>query len=106
MKEINKNLYYKKLAHVSVNNMVMSNTSKCSNCNNKLQEFTVFIGEDQRLSTMYLCCCSDCLSTVVNKAIKIGINNAEKQIKEAEKRLYKNSLQYVRKIKLNEINEK
>lgn len=103
MKKIDRNLYYKNFSQVSVNGMVMSNTSKCNNCEDKLQEFTVFIGEGQRLSTMYSSCCDECLSIVVKKAIKIGRNNAEKQIKLAEERLYRESLALVRKLKINNI---
>jgi len=103
MKEINRELYYKKLAHVSVNNMIMSNTSKCYKCKDKLQKFTVFVGEGQRLSTMYSSCCDDCLSIVVQEAIEEGKKYAEKAIKEAEHRLYKESLKLVRKTKLKEL---
>lgn len=65
----------------------MSDTSKCNNCKDKLQNFSVFIGEGQRLSTLYSCCCSDCLSIVVDKAIKIGMKDYEKAISLAEERI-------------------
>lgn len=105
MKEINKSDYYKKFAHVSVNQMIMSNTSKCCECKSKLQNFTVFIGEDQRLSTLYTSCCNECLPIVVKKACEEGIKEAENQISRAEQRLYKESLELVRKTKLNHLED-
>ena len=103
MKAIDRNKYYKKFAQVSVNNRIISNTSKCNSCKDKLQKFTVFIGEEQRLSTLYCCCCNDCLPIVVNEAIKEGISDAENQIKRAEERTYKEAEQYLRKEKLKQI---
>jgi len=102
MKEIDRNQYYKIFAQVSVNSLVMSSTSKCSECDN-LQKFSVFIGDGQRLSTLYNGCCSNCLPIVVKKAIEIGIDNAETQIKRAEDKLYKDAEEFVRKTKLNKI---
>jgi len=103
MKTINKDDYYKQFTQVSVNGMVMSNTSKCHECDDKLQSFTVFVGAGQRMSTMYSSCCDDCLSIVVKKAIKDGRKTAEEQISRAEQKLYQESLEYVRKIKLQQI---
>ena len=103
MSKIDRNLYYKQFAHVSVNDMVMSHTSKCNKCESKFHEFTVFLGEGQRLSTMYSSCCSDCLPIVVKEAIDEGRKTAEEQIARAEQRLYKESLELVRKTKLNNI---
>lgn len=103
MKQINKDDYYKKFAQVSVNSMIMSNTSKCYECDDKLQEFTVFLGEGQRLSTMYDSCCSECLPLVVKDAIDEGRKVAAEQISRAEQRLYKESLELVRKTKLNSL---
>ena len=102
MKEIDKNQYYKQFAQVSVNSLVFSNTAKCSLCDN-LQEFSVFIGDGQRLSTLYSSCCGICLPIVVKSAIKIGIETSENQIKKAEERLYKESLALVRKTKLSKL---
>lgn len=102
---IDKNVYYKKLAMVSVNRMIMSNTSKCNKCNDELQNFSVFIGDDQKLSTLYASCCSNCLSIVVKDAIEKGRNTAEEQIKKAEDALYKESLEIVRKTKLKKLEE-
>ena len=87
MSKIDKNELYKKFAQVSVNNMIMSETSKCNCCKNKLQEFSVFIGEGQRLSTLYSSCCSDCLPIVVNEAIKIGKKDYQDAIKREEERI-------------------
>jgi hypothetical protein len=84
--KINRNEYYKKFAMVSVNQMVMSDTAKCYVCKTNLQEFTVFLGESQRLSTLYDSCCSKCLPEVIKKANKEGIEEAEKQIKAAEEK--------------------
>lgn len=106
MKTIDKSEYYKKFAQVSVNSMIMATGAKCYECKDKLQEFTVFIGEGQRLSTLYTSCCSDCLSTVVKKAITEGHKTAEEQIKRAEERLYKESLDLVRKTQLNNLERK
>lgn len=103
MKKLNKDLYYKTFAQVSVNGLVMSNTSKCYKCNDRLQEFTVFIGEGQKLSTMFTSCCGVCLPIMVKKAIKTGRDTADKQFKLAEEKLYKESLSLVRKTKLNKI---
>jgi len=105
MKKINKDDYYKKFAIVSVNGMIMSNTYKCYKCDDKLQDFTVFLGEGQRLSTMYSSCCSDCLSDVVKDAIKKGRKDAKEAISAAEHRLYKESLDLVRKTKLNKLED-
>ena len=87
MKTINRSDYYKQFAMVSVNHMIMSDTSKCYECKDKLQEFSVFVGNDQRLSTLFGSCCSECLSIMVNKAIKDGQETAEKMIKRAEEKL-------------------
>ena len=103
MNKIDKNELYKKLATVSVNSMIMSNTSKCDNCNSKLQEFSVFIGDSQRLSTLYNCCCSECLHIVVKNAIVEGKNDYEKTIKRYEDELLKQSLKIVRDNKLKNI---
>ena len=100
---LNKNDYYKKLATVSVNGMVMSNTAKCCKCKTNLQEFTIFIGDEQRLSTLYTSCCSECLPSEIKNAIKIGKDDAENAIKRAEEKLYKESLELVRKTKLNKL---
>lgn len=103
MKEIDKNEYYRKFAQVSVNQMIMSTGAKCK-CG-KLQEFTVFLGEGQKLSTLFSCCCSKCLTIVIKEAIKDGIKTSEEQIKRDEDRLYKESLAFVRKAKLNKLEE-
>jgi hypothetical protein len=84
--QINRSEYYKKFAMVSVNQMIMSDTSICSRCKINFQEFSVFIGDAQRLSTLYSCCCSECLSSVVKDANKEGIQDAEKEIKKAEEK--------------------
>ena len=105
MKEINKNEYYKIFATVSVNSMIMSTGSKCYECEKNVQEFSVFVGEGQRLSTLFNSCCSNCLSTVVKKAIDNGRKTAEEQIKRAEDRLYKESLDLVRKTQLNKLED-
>lgn len=101
---LNKNEYYNKFALVSVNQMVMSHTSKCNNCNEKLQEFSVFVGEGQRLSTLFSSCCSECLPTVVKNAIAEGMKDYEEQVKREEERLYKESLRIVREAKLKHLN--
>ena len=85
--QVNRSEYYKKFAMVSVNNMIMSDTAKCYECKTNLQEFSVFIGESQRLSTLYDSCCSECLPLVVKRAIKKGIEDAEKAIKREEERI-------------------
>lgn len=103
MKPIDKNLYYKQFAQVSVNSMIMSNTSKCNECDNSLQEFTVFLGEGQRMSTMFSSCCGKCLPIVVKKAIVDGRKTAEDQITRAEQRLYNESLALIRKTKLERL---
>lgn len=103
METIDKNLYYKKFAQVTVNGMIMSNTSKCNECEDSLQEFTVFVGEDQRLSTMFSSCCGNCLPIVVKKAIIDGRKTAEDQITRAEQRLYNESLALIRKTKLERL---
>lgn len=103
MKEIDKSEYYKKFAQVSVNGMIMATGAKCYECKENLQEFSIFIGEGQRLSTLYTSCCSDCLPIVVKKAIENGKKTAEEQIKRAEERLYKESLELVRKAQLNKL---
>ena len=100
---VDKNLYYKKFAQVSVNDMIMSNTGECYKCKVNKQEFSVFIGEYQKLSSLYCCCCVDCLSTIIKKAIVIGRKDAEKQIKRDEDKKYQDSLNYVRKKKLVEL---
>lgn len=103
MKEIDKNQYYKIFAQVSVNTMIMSTGAKCYECNDNLQEFSIFVGEGQKLSTLYTSCCSNCLSIVVKRAIDNGRDTAEEQIKRAEERLYKESLDLVRKTQLNKL---
>ncbi len=105
MKEIDKNQYYKTFAQVSVNSMIMSTGAKCYECKDNLQEFSIFIGEGQRLSTLYTSCCSNCLPIVVKKAIDEGRKTAEEQIKRAEERLYKDSLDLVRKTQLNKLED-
>jgi hypothetical protein len=104
MNEINRNDYYKRFAQVSVNQLVWSATSKCCNCDN-LQEFSVFIGDGQRLSSIHKSCCSKCLADVVKEAIQIGKDDVEKAIKNAEDRRYKESLEYVRKTKLKKLED-
>lgn len=106
MSKIDRNLYYKQFAHVSVNDMVMYNGAKCNKCSDKIQEFTVFVGEGQRLSTMYSSCCSECLPLVIKEAIVEGRKTAEEQIARAEQRLYKESLELVRKAKLEGLKNK
>lgn len=81
----------------------MSNTSKCCYCKTNLQEFSVFLGDEQRLSTLYESCCSQCLSTVVKNAIVQGQKDAEEQIKRDEDRLLKESLKVVRESKLKNL---
>lgn len=103
MKAIDKNLYYKEFAQVSVNEMIMFHGAKCNKCNIDNQEFTVFVGNGQKMSTMFSCCCSKCLPLVVKDAIIDDRKTAEDQIKRAEERLYKESLELVRKIKLNNL---
>lgn len=103
--QINKQDYYKKFATVSVNNMVMSTGAKCCKCKENVQEFTIFIGDAQKLSTLYTSCCSKCLPIVVKEAIKEGMEDAEKYIKIAEDKLYKESLELVRKTKLNRLED-
>ena len=103
--QIDKNEYYKKLALVSVNQMIMSTGAKCNHCKKKLQEFSIFVGEGQKLSTLFSSCCSKCLPIVVKEAIEDGKKTAEEQIKRAEERLYKESLALVRKTKLNRLEE-
>lgn len=105
MKEIDKNQYYKKFATVSVNSMIMSTGSKCYECEKNVQEFSVFVGDEQRLSTLFNSCCSNCLPIVVKKAIENGRNTAEDQIKRAEDRLYQESLNLVRKTQLNKLED-
>jgi hypothetical protein len=104
MTEINKNDYYKRFSKVSVNQMVWSTTSKCCNCNN-FQEFSIFVGDGQKLSTLHKSCCSKCLPEVIREAIQVGKDDAEKAIKNAEDRLYKESLEYVRKTKLKKLED-
>jgi len=103
MKTINKDDYYKQFAQVSVNGMIMSNTSKCYECDEELQTFTVFLGQGQRMSTMYSSCCDNCLPIVVKKAIKDGRKTAEEQISRAEHKLYQESLKLVRETKIKKI---
>lgn len=103
MKTINKDDYYKQFAVVSVNDMIWATGAKCQKCKDKVQEFTVFVGNGQKMSTMYSSCCPDCLPTVIKEAIDYGRKQANEQYKAAEQRLYKESLEYVRKTKLNEI---
>lgn len=105
MKPIDRNQYYKKFATVIVNDVPWDSTSVCNTCKTNLQEFSVFLGDESRLSTLYASCCSSCLSTIVKKASERGRKDAEVQIKNAENRLYKDSLEYVRKIKLEAINK-
>jgi hypothetical protein len=103
MKEIDKSEYYKKFAQVSVNSMIMATGAKCYECKDNLQEFSIFVGEGQRLSTLYTSCCSKCLPIVVKKAIDEGRKTADEQIKRAEERLYKESLDLIRKTQLNKL---
>ena len=103
MKEIDKNDYYKMFAQVSVNQMIMYTGAKCK-CG-ELQEFSIFVGEGQKLSTLFSSCCSKCLPIIVKDAIEDGRKTAEEQIKRAEDRLYKESLAFVRKTKLNRLEE-
>ena len=103
--QVDRNLYYQKFAQVSVNQSIWSSTSKCNKCNTNLQEFSVFVGEGQRLSTMYSTCCSKCLPDVIKDAIKEGKNDAEKAIKSAESRQYEEALKLVRKSKLNKLED-
>lgn len=105
MKPIDRNQYYKRLATVIVNDTPWDGTSVCSTCKTNLQEFSIFLGDETRLSTLYSSCCGSCLSTVVKKASEKGRKDAEVQIKNAENQLYKDSLEYVRKIKLQAINK-
>lgn len=105
MKEIDKSLYYKKFAMVSVNNMIMSTGAKCYECKDNVQEFSVFVGDDQRLSTLFNSCCSNCLPIVVKKAIDNGRKTSEEQIKRAEERLYNESLDLVRKTQLKKLED-
>jgi len=105
MKPIDRNQYYKKFATVIVNDSPWNSTSVCSTCKTNFQEFSIFLGDETRLSTLYSSCCESCLSTVVKKASESGKKTAEQQIKNAEDRLYKDSLEYVRKIKLEAINK-
>lgn len=105
MSNIDKRAYYEKFAHVSVNDTVWSHTSKCCKCKTNNQEFSVFLGEGQRLSTMYSTVCSTCLPIVVQEAINTGRKDAEEQIKRAEQRKYEEAIKLVRKTKLNELEE-
>jgi hypothetical protein len=99
-------MYYQKFAQVSVNQSIWSNTSKCNKCNTNLQEFSVFVGEGQRLSTMYSTCCSKCLPIVIKEAIKEGREDAEKAIKNAENRQYEEALKLIRKSKLEKLEDR
>lgn len=105
MSNIDRNMYYQKFAQVSVNQSIWSNTSKCNKCNTNLQEFSVFVGEGQRLSTIYSTCCSKCLPIVIKDAIKEGREDAEKAIKNAENRQYEEALKLVRKSKLEKLED-
>jgi len=106
MSNIDRNMYYQKFAQVSVNQSIWSNTSKCNKCNTNLQEFSVFVGDGQRLSTMYSTCCSKCLPIVIKQAIKEGREDAEKAIKNAESRQYEEALKLVRKSKLEKLEDR
>ena len=101
--QIDKNQYYKMFAQVSINQMIMYTGAKCK-CG-ELQEFSIFVGEGQKLSTLFSSCCSKCLPIVVKEAIEDGRKTSEEQIKRAEERLYKESLALVRKTKLNRLEE-
>jgi len=52
---------------------------------------------------MWASCCAECLPAVIREANDKGIETAESQITRAENRLYQESLEYVRKTKLNNI---
>ena len=109
MKSIDKKIYYKKFATVIVNDepwdKPWDSTLVCVNCNTNLQEFSIFLGDEIRLSTLYSSCCGSCLSTIVKKASEKGRKYAEVEIKNAENQLYKDSLEYVRKVKMEKINK-
>jgi hypothetical protein len=83
---VDKRAYYEKFAHVSVNGSIWSEDAKCHKCKTNKQEFSVFLGEGQRLSTLYSTCCSECLPSIIKKAIEEGKEDAEKAIKNAEER--------------------
>lgn len=87
MKTTDKNDLYRKLAQVSVNTMIMAEGAKCCECKNKVQEFSIFIGEGQRLSTLYTSCCKDCLPLAILEATKIGMKDYEEAVKKAEERI-------------------
>lgn len=105
MSNIDKRAYYEKFAHVSVNDTVWSHTSKCCKCKTNNQEFSVFLGEGQRLSTMFSTVCSQCLPETIKEALEQGRKDAEEQIKRAEQRQYEEAIKLVRKNKLNELEE-
>jgi len=105
MKPIDRNQYYKRLDTVIVNDTPWDSTSVCSTCKTNPQEFSIFLGDETRLSTLYSSCCSSCLSIVVKKASEKGRKDAETQIKRAEQQLYTDALEYVRKVKLEAINK-
>jgi 2-methylaconitate cis-trans-isomerase PrpF len=75
-----KNNLYKKFGQVSVNTMIISEGAKCCECKDKVQEFSIFIGEGQRLSTLHTSCCRDCLPLVILEATKIGMKDYEEAV--------------------------
>lgn len=102
MKKPDKNEYYKLFSHVIVG---YSGTSSilCNNCKTHKQEFSVFLGDDTRMSTLWSYCCEECLKDVVKEANEKGRQNVETFYNRDCKKYYDECVQYVRKTKLDKL---
>jgi len=101
MNKPDRNQYYKLYSTVIVCNSVGS--SLCNKCKKNNQEFSVFLGSDTKLSTLFGYYCSDCLPLLVKEANIKGQYNFEKYYNNACKRYYEECVQYVRKTKLDNL---
>ena len=102
MKKPDKNDYYKIYSNVIVG-YSGSSSSLCKRCKTNYEEFSVFLGNETRMSTLWGYCCGNCLQHLVKEANERGKSNVETIYNRDCNRYYNECLQYVRQTKLDNL---
>jgi hypothetical protein len=102
MNKPDKDQYYKIYSTVIIGFSVNS-SSLCKICKKNIQDFSVFLGTEKRLSTLWGSCCGSCLPLLVKEAYNKGEEQANDSYNSACKKYYDECVQYVRKTKLDNL---
>ncbi len=101
MNKPDKSIYYKLYSNVIVS--YSHSNVICNRCQKNNKEFSVYLGDDKRLSTIWCICCGDCLPSVIKEANDKGQQNVINYYNRDCKRYYDECIQYVRKTKLDNL---